>query len=184
MSIRPPYPIDRLTLPAAGWRSQRLCYRQLRDDDWPVIWEMDSDPLVMRYIRDPAEDPASHRQEYRQRFMHTELHRHLFAIEWRQQSGMLGWVLLRPTDDRQWIEVGYRLARRCWGQGIATEAAAAALEIAFQRWRVDRVMAVTHPENQPSQRVLDKLGFSDHGLTGDFYDCQTRLYILPAADRQ
>ncbi|GAB4186841.1 MAG: GNAT family N-acetyltransferase [Wenzhouxiangellaceae bacterium] len=180
MKIRAPYPVDRLKLPAAGWRSQRLRYRQLHEDDWQVTWEMDSDPQVMRYIRDPAEDPAHHRQEYRQRFMHSGLHRHLYAIEWQQQSGMLGWVLLRPTDDRQWIEVGYRLMRRCWGQGIATEAAAAALEIAFQRWRVDRVMAVTHPENQPSQRVLDKLGFSDQGLTDAFYDCQTRLYVLAA----
>lgn len=55
-------------------------------------------------------------------------------------------------------EIGWRLDRRCWGHGYATEAAVAALRDAFDRVGLSEVLAYTAPENLRSQAVMDRLG--------------------------
>jgi RimJ/RimL family protein N-acetyltransferase len=73
------------------------------------------------------------------------------------------------------IEIAYRLPQASWGRGIASEAAARLLAFGFQERGLERIVAVTHPENQASQRVLKKLGLIYHdtrpayGVPGCFY---------------
>jgi ribosomal-protein-alanine N-acetyltransferase len=55
-------------------------------------------------------------------------------------------------------EIGWWLARRCWGRGLTTEAATAALRDAFERVRLDRVISIAMPENAASRRIMEKLG--------------------------
>ncbi|KAK3417500.1 hypothetical protein EUGRSUZ_H03444 [Eucalyptus grandis] len=62
-------------------------------------------------------------------------------------------------------ELGYALASGYWGRGIATEAARAAVAEAFSaRPELERVEAIVDVENKPSQRVLEKAGFTREGL--------------------
>jgi ribosomal-protein-alanine N-acetyltransferase len=58
------------------------------------------------------------------------------------------------------IEVGYDLARRFWGQGLATEAARAAVEHCFVRLGRARVISIIHPQNVASQQVARRLGMA------------------------
>lgn len=78
------------------------------------------------------------------------------------------------------IEVGYRFAKHAWGQGFATEAASAALAYAFAEDGGDQavMVAVTQPANAASQRVLQKIGMRDEGLSDRFYDADHRLFTL------
>ena len=55
-------------------------------------------------------------------------------------------------------EIGWWLARRCWGRGLATEAATAALRDAFERVRLERVVSIARPANAASRRIMEKLG--------------------------
>ncbi len=55
-------------------------------------------------------------------------------------------------------EIGWWLARRCWGRGLATEAARVALRDAFERVRLDRVVSIAMPGNTASIRIMEKLG--------------------------
>ena len=57
-------------------------------------------------------------------------------------------------------ELGWRLARDAWGQGLATEAATAARDDAFSRMGRDEVVSIIHPENARSRRLATKLGMS------------------------
>jgi RimJ/RimL family protein N-acetyltransferase len=57
------------------------------------------------------------------------------------------------------IEFGYTLARSHWGQGLATEAAAACLRYAFEQLRLPELLARVDSRNVASQRVLEKIGF-------------------------
>jgi ribosomal-protein-alanine N-acetyltransferase len=50
------------------------------------------------------------------------------------------------------------LARASWGQGLASEAAQAALAYGFERVGLERIIALTRPENIASRRVMEKLG--------------------------
>jgi RimJ/RimL family protein N-acetyltransferase len=74
------------------------------------------------------------------------------------------------------IELGYRLGAAHWGRGYATEAARAVLKFGIEDLGLDRIVAVTHPENHASKRVLVKTGFSDRGLTDRYYDHMTHLF--------
>lgn len=57
-------------------------------------------------------------------------------------------------------EIGWRLARRAWGHGLATEAALAARDHAFTALRLPNLIAIVHPENVRSQAVARKLGMT------------------------
>jgi [ribosomal protein S5]-alanine N-acetyltransferase len=67
---------------------------------------------------------------------------------------------LSPTefDGRPEIEVGWTVAPDRWGRGLATELGAAALEVAAELG-LDDIVAFTLPDNAPSRRVMEKLGF-------------------------
>jgi len=56
------------------------------------------------------------------------------------------------------MEIGWRLVRRAWGNGYATEAAQASLEDAFGRIGLNEVLAFTAPDNLRSQAVMARLG--------------------------
>jgi RimJ/RimL family protein N-acetyltransferase len=59
------------------------------------------------------------------------------------------------------VELGYDLAKRFWGQGFATEAAAASLDHCFSVLGLTRVVSIIHPENVASRRVAEHLGMNE-----------------------
>jgi RimJ/RimL family protein N-acetyltransferase len=87
------------------------------------------------------------------------------------------WKLLRKPDrdligfcgvgfwrDAPDPEIGWWLERKSWGQGLATEAARAALKHAFECAGLERIISVARPENTASIRIMKKLGMT--------FDCE------------
>ncbi|MEW6130982.1 MAG: GNAT family N-acetyltransferase [Acidobacteriota bacterium] len=56
------------------------------------------------------------------------------------------------------IEIGWWLARRCWGQGFATEAASGVLDYSFENLKINRLVAIAYPENIASINIMKKIG--------------------------
>ena len=166
-----------MQLPSGSISTRRLKLRRLETRDVGVLWEMDSDPLVMKYIG-PV---ARHREEYRLQYLRDleagKRFKFFLALQWKHQPRALGWVFSRPTEDGEWIELGYRLARANWGQGIVPEAAEGMLLSVCEHWQADRVMAVLEPGNHQSERVMGKLGFSLIGTTDRYYDMSLSLFV-------
>lgn len=73
----------------------------------------------------------------------------------------MGWFHLRPDkdflDDRTRVELGYRLRRKFWGKGVATEISCALITKAWELG-VKEVFARTHHANSSSARVMEKIG--------------------------
>ena len=65
----------------------------------------------------------------------------------------------KEFDGRPEIEVGWTVTPDRWGEGLATELGAAALDVAYELGLRD-IVAFTLPHNAPSRRVMDKLGFT------------------------
>lgn len=65
------------------------------------------------------------------------------------------------------IEIGWRLARRYWHKGLATEGAEAVLSYAFRKLRLNEVVSFTVPANIRSRRVMEKVGLR-HNPADDF----------------
>ncbi|WIX32308.1 GNAT family N-acetyltransferase [Salinicola sp. JS01] len=84
----------------------------------------------------------------------------LWALEDRAHGVLLGFCGLSQTElnGRQEIELGYRLARRAWGTGLATEAASAALRYGFEQCGLDSIIAIVDIGHRASARVAQKTG--------------------------
>lgn len=74
-------------------------------------------------------------------------------------------------------EIGWRFAPAHWGHGYATEAARGVLEFAFTQTDLDRIIAVSRPDNVRSHRVMQKIGMSDRGF-GRYYDSEQQVYDI------
>ena len=85
------------------------------------------------------------------------------AVTDRVTGSLMGWAGLSVPEFLPEIlpavEVGWRLGRDFWGKGFATEAATAALDWGFGELGLDEIVSIYEPENLPSGRVMDRLGF-------------------------
>ena len=75
-------------------------------------------------------------------------------------SGSLNLWIIRPDS----AEIGYDIARPLWGQGLATEAAAAVIAFGFEELGLARIQAVAGIRNTASWRVMEKLGMQREGV--------------------
>jgi ribosomal-protein-alanine N-acetyltransferase len=81
------------------------------------------------------------------------------AVVWKEAQRLIGWCGLGPLEfNPRDIEIYYGLSKDHWGRGIATEAARAMLRYGFDTIKLDKIVAVTQPENVASVKVIEKMG--------------------------
>ena len=140
--------------------TQRLILRTYRPDDLPEYAALNADPEVYRWL---GGHPMSHQDSDDTAAWAQDLFAAegigLLAVERRQDGEFLGMCGLHhqesyPDD----VEVGWRLARRHWGHGYATEAASAWLDLGFGPLGFARIISITEPENRRSVAVMQRLG--------------------------
>jgi RimJ/RimL family protein N-acetyltransferase len=94
-----------------------------------------------------------------------------WAVEVTGSGGFAGFVGLNvPSFAAPFtpcVEVGWRLAPGYWGQGYATEAAAAVVDFAFETLGLSEIVSFTVPANRRSRAVMERLGMQ-HDPAGDF----------------
>jgi ribosomal-protein-alanine N-acetyltransferase len=83
-----------------------------------------------------------------------------WAVEHRSSSRLVGWCGLQYLSDTDEVEVAYHISRDHWGRGLATEAASAAVDYGFRTVGLPAIIALAHPDNSRSQRVIEKLGMA------------------------
>jgi RimJ/RimL family protein N-acetyltransferase len=84
----------------------------------------------------------------------------------RRVVGYCGLTHFEDIDGRPETELGYRLARDCWGRGLGTEAARAARDYAFEVLGLPRLVAIIGPRNAASRRVAERVGLRyEKGVT-------------------
>ena len=98
----------------------------------------------------------------------------VIANETKSLIGLCG-LSLTVVDGIESVQLGYRLARSCWRQGLATEAAGASLEYGFDTLGLDSIHAIVSPRHHASLRVLEKIGFRDYVVT-TYQDWSVRVY--------
>jgi ribosomal-protein-alanine N-acetyltransferase len=80
------------------------------------------------------------------------------AVVRKSDDVFIGWGGLQPLEETGETEVGYGFDKPYWGQGYATELAAAWLRYGFEEAKLARIVAVAIPENTASRHVMEKLG--------------------------
>jgi RimJ/RimL family protein N-acetyltransferase len=145
-------------------RTARLHMRRWRDSDREPFAAMNADPAVRRYFPDLLDRTASDLSIDR---METLLDRQgfgLWALEVARTSEFIGFAGLNPmpagVPGAGGMEVGWRLAESAWHQGYATEAATAAVGVAFGGVGLAEIWSMTAVTNEPSQAVMRRIGMS------------------------
>ena len=140
----------------------RLILRDWREEDWEPFWQATNTPAVMRWLGGVCD--SAKRQGAQDRLLSYERdHGHTFwAIERKEDGAILGFCGLKRCNQAGgpigMMEVGWRLREDAWGCGYAKEAATASLDLAFDRFSADKVIALTVDANTPSWGLMIRLG--------------------------
>ncbi|WP_338525024.1 GNAT family N-acetyltransferase [Pseudomonas batumici] len=168
------------------FETQRLIGRPLSRQDLPALTEILGDPEVMKYsVRGVCDERATRN-----------------FIDWclgcYASHGMGPWALIEKgsnelvgfcgvgpevVDEVEEASLGYRLARRYWNQGLASEASQAVLNYVFAQKQPASVVVIIEPGHRASLRVAEKVGFKDFDVL-EFHGRTVRLYRLALDDWQ
>jgi RimJ/RimL family protein N-acetyltransferase len=147
-------------------RTARLVMRRWRDEDREPFAAMNRDPEVMRYFPAALDRAASDAGIDRAERRFDEQGFGLWALEVADTGEFIGFTGLNPmpggVPGAGGMEVGWRLARRAWHQGYATEAALAAVDVGFAGAGLDEIWSMTAVLNLPSQAVMRRIGMRWH----------------------
>lgn len=146
-------------------RTSRLVLRPWRETDRAPFASLNADPEVRRFfpsLQTRAESDAS------ADFLASQFDRTPYG-PWVVEvpgvtsfAGFVGpWEVNFDVPPRGRVEIGWRLARACWGNGYATEAAKAALDFAFGPCGLEQIVAFVVPGNSASRAVMDRIGLRE-----------------------
>ncbi|HXH22493.1 MAG TPA: GNAT family protein [Dehalococcoidia bacterium] len=176
--------------------TERLLLREFVDADWEAVAAYQQEERYWRYYERPQTGGAGRRELVRA-FVAQQAQQprrgYQLAIILKEQQRLIGnaGVRIRRLVDFGSPEasfeadIGYELDPAYWGRGYATEAARRLVEFAFRDLGVHRLWAYVLVENEPSWRVLERLGFRREGhlrenewMQGRYWD--TYIYGLLA----
>lgn len=164
-----------LVLPTFGHpielRTRRTLLRQWKDSDVEPWVEMNADPQVRRHFPRLATEDEARGECGRMRAAIAQRGWGMWVLEVPGVLPFAGTVGLHVTTLAlpfvPAVELGWRLPVQAWGQGLASEAAAGAARFGFERLGLAELVAYTASTNEPSRRVMQRIGMR-HDEAGDF----------------
>jgi [ribosomal protein S5]-alanine N-acetyltransferase len=152
--------------------TERLVLREMLPTDAEGMFELDSDPDVHRYLGnnpitniEQAKDMIAY---IRSQYIENGIGR--WAVVDKQTNEFMGWTGLKLVRERindleDFYDVGYRLIKRFWGQGYASETIQPSLKYGFETLKIKDLYAMVNVGNKASRRIIEKNGFR---YTNDF----------------
>jgi ribosomal-protein-alanine N-acetyltransferase len=141
--------------------TERLRFRPFRASDLDDLAALYGDPEVMRFLGDGQPRDREQTRERLDRMVgHWRAHGFGVWALFARGGGFVGRCGVAYRHHPSEAELVYALARAAWGQGLATEAARAALTYALAVVGLPRVVAFARAENVASRRVLEKAGMT------------------------
>ena len=146
-------------------RTDRLLMRRWLDSDRDPFAALNGDPETLKFFPATLDRAASDALVDRIEDRFERQGFGLWALEVTGTREFIGFAGLSPLPDdvpgAGGMEIGWRLARNAWHQGYATEAARAALAVAFDGAALTEVWSMTAVLNEPSQAVMRRIGMTE-----------------------
>jgi ribosomal-protein-alanine N-acetyltransferase len=140
----------------------RLQLRPLRESDIPELLPLlGAREVAATTLRIPHPFEEKHAREFLNSVAKENELR--LAIRLRREGRLCGGVGLHPDQPHQRGELGYWIGVPFWGNGYATEAAAAVVRYGFENFGLNRIFAHHFKHNPASGKVLQKLGMKYEG---------------------
>ena len=145
--------------------TERLLLRELLPTDDIGLFELDSDPDVMKYV---GVKPFTHIDQTRQliEFIRQQYLEHgigRWAVTLKETGEFLGWAGLKfiqkINGHENVYDLGYRFLERHWGKGYGYESAQSFVNFGFNEMKLEKITAYLDVNNSGSKRILEKCGF-------------------------
>jgi len=164
-------------MPQSVLHTARLALVPLADEHLPHEVELDSDPEVMRYLEPRARTADEVAVFHDRRLALAADGPGLGFWAGFLDGEFVGWWLLHPVADdvqqpvRDQAELGYRLLRRHWRRGLASEGSRELLRHAFEDLGLTRVIAQTMAVNAGSRATMTSVGMvHERDFVADGYE--------------
>lgn len=160
------------TITVPTFVTDRLILRGWREADLVPYAAMNADPETMVHLHGTFGFASTERLVSNLIGMWALRGFGMWAVELRADGSFAGRAGLYQTTEWPDPEVAWSIRRDLWNQGLATEAATAALEYGFTTIGFDRIISLPAPANAPSVRVAEKLGltFEEIATVGPWQD--------------
>jgi ribosomal-protein-alanine N-acetyltransferase len=144
--------------------TERLLIRDLEEYDAKGIFQLDSDPDVHEFLgKNPINtiDEAKQVIDFiRNQYVDNGIGR--WAIIDKKTDDFIGWTGLKYEQglrvDFSYYDLGYRLRKKYWGKGIATESAIQSLKYGFEKLDLKEIGAAADVDHLVSNKILKKIG--------------------------
>jgi len=145
--------------------TDRLLIRPWRSDDRPAFADLTRDAEVMRYVHGGEPYSEAEIDEFfaRQARQLEQFDLCMGALIEKPGGRLVGVAGVQPLGTTGDLEIGWWLARDVWRRGYATEAGAAAMQHVLETLQRPRVVAIIDVDNEPSKRVVARLGMHLEG---------------------
>ncbi|MCW8469353.1 GNAT family N-acetyltransferase [Fluoribacter gormanii] len=147
--------------------TSRLIIQEPTPNDFDNLYQLQSNSEVMSFIGNGVRDKNEVTLGLEKAIHHY--HKHQFSLgsvyikDSHEFIGRAGLIHLNYDDNQPEVELAYALLPKYWGNGYATEITTSLIQFAFQKINLQKLIAVVHPGNTPSQNVLIKCGMSNTG---------------------
>jgi RimJ/RimL family protein N-acetyltransferase len=145
--------------------TERLLMRRWRDSDREPFAALNGDPDTLVFFPSTLDRAESDALVDRIEARFEQQGYGLWALEVSDTGDFIGFTGLSPLPDDVpgggGMEIGWRLAKHAWHHGYATEAAMAALGVAFDGVGLPEVWSMTAVLNEPSQAVMRRIGMRE-----------------------
>jgi RimJ/RimL family protein N-acetyltransferase len=155
----------------------RLRLREFTVADAQLIYDLNSDPEVIKYVADHACSDLAAARQVIETVIQPQYAKHQigrWAVELKENDECIGWCGLKYLDNKAEYDLGYRFFKKHWGKGFATESAVVSLRFGHLERKLKRIIAVARVENSASLHVLEKTGMKF--LAHDF-ECDGKVAI-------
>ncbi len=119
--------------------------------------DLERDPEVMHFLNGGAVDHENTDPDKVTFLMPRGTEPYVWAARRKETGEFVGWFCLFPETEKL-AEIGYRMRRNAWGQGLASEGAATLVDWGFNHAGYENVVACTMTVNYGSRRVMEKIG--------------------------
>lgn len=139
--------------------TQRCLLREFHPDDALEIFNLNTDPEVIRYTGDVAFENVIAAKLFIENYKDYILNNMgRWTVIRKSDQQFLGWCGLKLIREDNTIDLGYRFHRRFWNQGYATETSIACIDYGFKNLQLQSIIGRAEKENKASIHVLEKCG--------------------------
>ena len=142
------------------FETPRLILRRFTEADAPLIFQLNSDPDIVKYVHERVLQSEDEARTIITNIILTQYEKKLgrWAMFSKAGNDFIGWCGLKHLPEKGEIDLGYRLNKKYWGKGYATESATHTLEYGFNVLQIPLITGKAHTENIASLKILEKIG--------------------------